>query len=181
MPEWFVIWAQFDFGTRVPSNQLASFLPSMSQSKPFYLCWNVPFKIIGFFLSSATLMDQKCQEMLLVLTCQVIENHISSVLPAGFSINRNFFTRGGLVVFKYCEVNSLHRNLSFDWAKVVKILFVLTYLVILTRLLRELQIWILVSRTEFTVIFFMCCLEGAVPDCVPKCKRVHLTFIFRRF
>ena len=140
----------------VSPNQLTSFLPSKSQSKALYLCWYIALKIIGIFWCSGSLMDQKCQKMLLVLICQDFQTHISSPPLASFFqqvVNRNPFTWGGLFVFKYHEENSLRRNWSPGWPNVSKVFSVLGYLDIPTRPPRQLHIWILASRSEYRDIF----------------------------
>ena len=83
MPELFVIWAQLDFGTRASPKQSAGFLPSRSESKASYLCWNNSFKIIAFGVEWI-LLGENCQEILLVLTCQNIQRHNSPALLVSF-------------------------------------------------------------------------------------------------
>ena len=79
----FVIWAQFDFGTRASPKQPAGFLPSRSQSKASLLCWNN-------FVQNYSLWcrvdpaEQNCHQILLVLTCQNFQRHNSPALPVSF-------------------------------------------------------------------------------------------------
>ena len=73
------IWFR-DWCSSKPNGLIASF----SQSEAFYLSWIISLKIFGFSPFSGFLMDQKCQKMLLVLTCQDTQTQFSSLLLASF-------------------------------------------------------------------------------------------------
>ena len=157
MPDLCVIWAQFGFGTRVWPNQLAWFLPSTSRSKACYLFWNFPLKRNCFFRAVVSWWTRNARNAIRLVmprywksyffnsTCFVFFHQIVKPYP---------FTWGGLFVFKYHEEYSLCRNRSPYWPKVAKVLLVLGSLDIPTRPSPELQIWILVSRSELTMIYF---------------------------
>ena len=113
LPNLFVIWTLLDFRTHVSPKQLTSFPVSRSQSKTFDLFWIFSLKIIDFIWCSEILMDQKCKNVLLLLTYLEIQTYISFLLYLlCLSIKESidsFFTWGGLFVFKYHENCSLHR------------------------------------------------------------------------
>ena len=187
MPELFVILAQFDVGTRVSLNQLARFLPSRSQL--FLLVLKFSVRTHCFSPCIGMLIGQKCRKMLLVLACQDLQTHFLQLYLPCFSIKVSIDT---LLLDAEYWLENIMKNIirgeaSAHWPKMAKVLL-LGYLDIPTRLSGDLQIWIFVSISESILIFFRCFLQGTISDCVPsigilmvaKCRRVHLTFIFRR-
>ena len=110
MPELFVEWAQFDSGTRV--SERTGLNPSSWVSiENFVLVLECSVKTHWFFPCSGILMDQTCQEMLLVPGCQtyIIQTLFSSALLVSFfrqSVNQYPSTCGGAFISKY------HKNFS---------------------------------------------------------------------
>ena len=129
VPELFVIWDQFDFGTCVSPNQLAWFLPSRSQSKAFNSCWIIALELVDFFVQwnadgpdlpeNAFSLDMKVIKLLF------LQLYLLRFLFFRQGVNRYFFTWGQLLVCKYHEDFSLCRNWSSDWPRKAKVLFVL--------------------------------------------------------
>ena len=135
------------------TNWLDSFVQDLNQA--LSTCWSIPLKLDGFSPCSGILMDQKCQKLLLVVTCRDIQTHNSSALLASYfsqGVNRYALTWGELFVSKYHEIYSLRRCWNADWPKMAKVLVLLSYLDIPTDLSRELQIWFPVSKSELTLI-----------------------------
>ena len=154
-PELFVTWAQFDFRKRVSPNQVAWFLLSSSDSKTFSVCWKILLKVNGILLCSGDLINQNCQEMQLNLTWQVFQTHIfsaplASFLHRGFNRYPSFW--GPLFNSNFLKGCFILWSWSCDWPEVAKVLFVLGFPSVPTRLSPELLIWLLVSRSELTLI-----------------------------
>ena len=188
VPGLFVRWAHIVFRTHVFPNQLAWVLPPKTQSKALKSCCKITLTFSGFPLSTGILMDQRGQKLILVLRCQVIHSHTFSSLITWFfqqAVNRYPFTWNGIIVFSYREEFS-RRNWSPDWQKVAGMLFACGYFVFPTRRSWELQVWIVVSRSQLTVTYFKCFKKQTLSVrsigilMVPNFQQVQSTFKFRR-
>ena len=65
--------------------RLVFFLPK-SQSEAFNFCWKTCWKFLDFVACIGVLMDQKCQNVLLVFTYLDIQTYFSSTLPVPFFV-----------------------------------------------------------------------------------------------
>ena len=103
-------------------------------------------------------MDQSCQKVLSVLTYIGIQTFTSSTLPIAFfpsmCQSRYLCIWKRLFVSKYLKKWSVHRNWNPDRPEMAKVLLVQNYLEIPTRPFWKLQLWILVSGSEFTFSYY---------------------------
>ena len=85
-PENFIVSTLLDFQNRFSPEILAGvFFFKVSVQSFIYFCWFIRLRIIVFHPCSGILVDQKCQKVMLVLTCLDNQTHVSSTLPLHFS------------------------------------------------------------------------------------------------
>ena len=148
--------------------------------------WSNSIKNIDFILAVESCLTKNAGKCCLSWHASIFKLIFHQLYMLHYSIKvliDNFLFDANYSFSKNHGFCTLHRIGSLGWKDLAKVLLILRYLDVSTRASRKLQIWILLSRSELTVISF---LDGTISYCVPQigmldgwtCEKVQSIFLF---